>query len=102
MNRYDLTDFEWSVIQPLQPNKPEASRVWTTGAYAALNAGFGTRGERSVVEERENPGGRDASSRFAAPLLRSGPSGDTPQLPGWGLAMVGSRLPAIEGRQYQK
>ena len=22
MNRYDLTDFEWSVIEPLLPNKP--------------------------------------------------------------------------------
>ena len=22
MNRYDLTDFEWSLIQPLLPNKP--------------------------------------------------------------------------------
>jgi transposase len=22
MSRYDLTDFEWSVIQPLLPNKP--------------------------------------------------------------------------------
>ena len=22
MNRYDLTDFEWRVIEPLLPNKP--------------------------------------------------------------------------------
>ena len=22
MGRYDLTDFEWSIIQPLLPNKP--------------------------------------------------------------------------------
>ena len=22
MNRYDLTDFEWNVIEPLLPNKP--------------------------------------------------------------------------------
>ena len=26
MSRYDLTDFEWRVIQPLLPNKPRG--VW--------------------------------------------------------------------------
>ena len=32
MNRYDLTDFEWSAIEPLLPNKPRGVPVWTTGA----------------------------------------------------------------------
>ena len=38
MARFDLTDFEWSVIQPLLPNKPrgvprvdDASSVLTCG-----------------------------------------------------------------------
>ena len=33
MNRYDLTDFEWSVIEPLLPNSLAASLAWTTGAF---------------------------------------------------------------------
>ena len=34
MARFDLTDFEWSVIQPLLLDKPRgvAWRGWTTGA----------------------------------------------------------------------
>ena len=31
MARFDLTDFEWSVIQPLLPNKPRGVRGWMTG-----------------------------------------------------------------------
>jgi hypothetical protein len=30
--RYELTDFEWTAIQPLLPNKPLAFPVLTTGA----------------------------------------------------------------------
>jgi transposase len=33
MSRYDLTDFEWRVIEPLLPNKPEAFHVSMTAAY---------------------------------------------------------------------
>lgn len=29
--RFDLTDFEWSVIQPLLPNKPRGVPALTTG-----------------------------------------------------------------------
>lgn len=31
MARYDLTDFEWKLIQPLLPNKPAGLRVSTAG-----------------------------------------------------------------------
>jgi transposase len=27
--RYELTDYEWSIIQPLLPNKPAAFRALT-------------------------------------------------------------------------
>ena len=27
MNRYDLADFEWSVIEPLLPNEPRGSSL---------------------------------------------------------------------------
>jgi hypothetical protein len=32
VSRYDLTDFEWRVIEPLLPNKREASRASMIGA----------------------------------------------------------------------
>ena len=32
MARFDLTDFEWSVIQPLLPTKVLVCRVLTIGA----------------------------------------------------------------------
>jgi transposase len=30
MGRFDLTDFEWSVIQPLLPTKVRGVREWMT------------------------------------------------------------------------
>ena len=39
MNRYDLTDFEWSVIEPSLPNKPRGIPAWTTGACSTASCG---------------------------------------------------------------
>ena len=40
MNRYDLTDSEWSVIEPLLPNKPRgAPRVEDRRALNGLDRG---------------------------------------------------------------
>ena len=39
--RYELTNYEWSVIRPMLPNKPRACRVWTTGVSST--ASFGSR-----------------------------------------------------------
>ena len=33
MARFDLTDFEWSVIAPLLPNKVRGVLGWTTGGF---------------------------------------------------------------------
>ena len=37
------------------------------------------------------------SSRFAAPSLRYGPSGDTPRRAAYGITMAVSKLPAMDG-----
>jgi transposase len=31
--RYELTDFEWSIIEPLLPNKPRAYRGLMTARF---------------------------------------------------------------------
>jgi len=31
--RYELTDFEWSIIEPLLPNKPQGVPRATTGRF---------------------------------------------------------------------
>jgi transposase len=40
MSRYDLTEFEWRVIEPLLPNKPEMFRALMTGACRTASSGF--------------------------------------------------------------
>ena len=48
MSRYDLTDFEWRVIEPLLPNKPRGVRRGDQGASAAtikIRIGRGCGGE---------------------------------------------------------
>ena len=67
-----------------------------------MNVGSAIKGERGVGGELGNAGDYDALSRFAAPPLRSGPSGDTPQPPALWFAMAGSVLPAREGRMSEK
>ncbi len=44
MSRYDLTDFEWRVIEPLLPNKPRGvprvdDRRVTNGSFWVLRSG---------------------------------------------------------------
>jgi putative transposase len=46
MARFDLTDFEWSVIQPLLPNKPVACRGSTIGACSTASSGGCARARR--------------------------------------------------------
>jgi hypothetical protein len=46
MSRYDLTDFEWSVIEPLLPNKPRGvprvdDRRVLNGIFRVLRPGAG-------------------------------------------------------------
>ncbi len=55
MARFDLTDFEWSVIQPLLPNKPRGVarvddrrvlngnfwRLWTGAPWADIPSRYG-------------------------------------------------------------
>ena len=38
MARFDLTDFEWGLIQPLLPNKPRGVRGWMTRWRQAMPA----------------------------------------------------------------
>jgi len=35
--RYELTEFEWSVIKPMLPINREASLAWTTGAFSTAS-----------------------------------------------------------------
>ena len=48
MSRYDLTDFEWRVIEPLLPNKPRGvprvdDRRALNGIFWVLRSGEGGR-----------------------------------------------------------
>lgn len=55
MSRYDLTDFEWRVIEPLLPNKPRGvprvddRRVLTGGAGGTGSGSGVTTGGRHVI-----------------------------------------------------
>jgi transposase len=40
MSRYDLTDFEWRVIEPLLPNKPRVDDRRVVARYDKLAANF--------------------------------------------------------------
>lgn len=51
MSRYDLTDFEWRVIEPLLPNKPRACRVSMIAACSTASSG----GLRSGAPRRDLP-----------------------------------------------
>lgn len=33
MARFDLSDFEWALVQPLLPNKPRGMRGWMAGRH---------------------------------------------------------------------
>ena len=37
--RYELSDYEWSVIRPMLPNKPRGIPVSTTGAFSTASSG---------------------------------------------------------------
>lgn len=40
MSRYDLTDFEWRVIEPLLLNKPRGAPVSMTGGCSTASSGI--------------------------------------------------------------
>ena len=42
MARFDLTDLEWSVIQPLLPNKPRGAGVKLASARIGMRANEST------------------------------------------------------------
>ena len=53
MGRYDLTDFEWSIIQPLLPNKPRG--VPRVDDRRVLNGIFWVRCARGGAPRRDLP-----------------------------------------------
>ena len=61
MNRYDLTDFEWSVIEPLLPNRPrgvprvdvDEQTVWSCTPISAATALFvSPTAQRRIMRQR--------------------------------------------------
>jgi transposase len=50
MARFDLTDFEWGLIQPHLPNKPRgvAWRGWTTGGCSTASSGCCEPGQEEL------------------------------------------------------
>ena len=54
--RYELTDFEWSIIEPLLPNKPRGvpradDRKVLNGIYWRLRTGSPWAGGRALARE---------------------------------------------------
>jgi len=37
--RYELSDYEWSVIKPMLPNTPRGIPGWMTGAFSTASFG---------------------------------------------------------------
>ena len=69
MNRYDLTDFEWSVIEPLLPNKPRGvprvdDRRVLNGIMWVLRSGVTCRSATGPTRQRW---GRSPSRRARPP-----------------------------------
>jgi hypothetical protein len=46
MSRYDPTDFEWRVIEPLLPDKPRGYRVSTIAESRTASSWFYFRGQK--------------------------------------------------------
>ena len=72
--RYELTDFEWSIIQPLLPNKPRGvprvdDRKVLNGIYWRLRRGRPGRTSRSATGRRR----RAPTASGAGPSRRLGP-----------------------------
>lgn len=58
MSRYDLTDFEWRVIEPLLPNKPRGvprvdDRRVLNGAMLLADKSYDANVLRNVITERK-------------------------------------------------
>ena len=50
--RYELSDYEWSVIRPMLPNKSRAFRESTTGALSTASSGSCDQVRRGAICRR--------------------------------------------------
>ena len=60
--RYELNDYEWSIIRRMLPNKPRGVPGWTTGALSTASFGscaqahHGEICHTAIVPQRPHPG----------------------------------------------
>jgi transposase len=77
MSRYDLTDFEWRVIEPLLPNKTRGGprvddRRVLNGIFWVLRSGAPWRDENGGLGSRHVGLGRGLGCGLSIDVLRTG------------------------------